>query len=131
MARVSFSQYSMWSSCPQQYKLSYIDKLYWYSTNNLSLTLNLKDSIKFRGLHQKLLHQRLYTLCTKMINLLFNFLDPILSTFQWHSKIFPYFILITRVHTFHLKSLLLINYYQKIRWIKFKYVFMIFYRKYN
>lgn len=27
MARVSFSQYSMWSSCPQQYKLSYIDGL--------------------------------------------------------------------------------------------------------
>ena len=27
MARVSFSQYSMWTSCPQQYKLSYIDGL--------------------------------------------------------------------------------------------------------
>ena len=27
MARVSYSQYSMWSSCPQQYKLNYIDKL--------------------------------------------------------------------------------------------------------
>jgi hypothetical protein len=27
MARVSFSQYGMWSSCPQQYKLNYIDKL--------------------------------------------------------------------------------------------------------
>lgn len=27
MARVSFSQYSMWSSCPHQYKLSYIDGL--------------------------------------------------------------------------------------------------------
>jgi len=27
MAKVSFSQYSMWSSCPQQYKLNYIDKL--------------------------------------------------------------------------------------------------------
>jgi hypothetical protein len=27
MARVSFSQYSMWNSCPQQYKLSYIDGL--------------------------------------------------------------------------------------------------------
>lgn len=26
MAKVSFSQYSMWSSCPQQYKLNYIDK---------------------------------------------------------------------------------------------------------
>jgi hypothetical protein len=25
MARVSFSQYSMWSGCPQQYKLAYID----------------------------------------------------------------------------------------------------------
>lgn len=27
MARVSFSQYSMWSTCPQQYKLAYIDGL--------------------------------------------------------------------------------------------------------
>lgn len=27
MAKVSFSQYSMWSNCPQQYKLTYIDKL--------------------------------------------------------------------------------------------------------
>ena len=27
MARVSFSQYAMWSGCPQQYKLSYIDEL--------------------------------------------------------------------------------------------------------
>lgn len=27
MARVSFSQYSMWSGCPQQYKLAYIDGL--------------------------------------------------------------------------------------------------------
>jgi hypothetical protein len=27
MAKVSFSQYSMWTSCPQQYKLAYIDKL--------------------------------------------------------------------------------------------------------
>ena len=27
MARVSFSQYSMWGTCPQQYKLAYIDKL--------------------------------------------------------------------------------------------------------
>lgn len=27
MARVSFSQYSMWSTCPYQYKLSYIDDL--------------------------------------------------------------------------------------------------------
>ena len=27
MGRVSYSQYSMWSSCPQQYKLNYIDKL--------------------------------------------------------------------------------------------------------
>jgi RecB family exonuclease len=34
MARVSFSQYSMWSSCPQQYKLSYIDKLS-ESTSNI------------------------------------------------------------------------------------------------
>ena len=34
MARVSFSQYSMWSSCPQQYKLSYIDGLS-ESTSNI------------------------------------------------------------------------------------------------
>jgi len=27
MARVSYSQYSMWTSCPQQFKLNYIDKL--------------------------------------------------------------------------------------------------------
>lgn len=33
MARVSFSQYSMWSSCPQQYKLSYIDGLSESSSN--------------------------------------------------------------------------------------------------
>jgi hypothetical protein len=33
MARVSFSQYSMWSSCPQQYKLSYIDGLSDSSSN--------------------------------------------------------------------------------------------------
>lgn len=34
MARVSFSQYSMWSSCPQQYKLNYIDGLS-KSTSNI------------------------------------------------------------------------------------------------
>ena len=33
MAKVSFSQYSMWSSCPQQYKLAYIDKLSESSSN--------------------------------------------------------------------------------------------------
>jgi RecB family exonuclease len=33
MARVSFSQYSMWSSCPQQYKLHYIDGLSESSSN--------------------------------------------------------------------------------------------------
>jgi hypothetical protein len=33
MARVSFSQYSMWSSCPLQYKLSYIDDLRQSSSN--------------------------------------------------------------------------------------------------
>lgn len=27
MAKVSYSQFSMWSSCPQQFKLNYIDKL--------------------------------------------------------------------------------------------------------
>jgi hypothetical protein len=33
MAKVSFSQYSMYSSCPQQYKLNYIDKLGQSSAN--------------------------------------------------------------------------------------------------
>jgi hypothetical protein len=33
MARVSFSQYGMWSSCPHQYKLNYIDKLGESSSN--------------------------------------------------------------------------------------------------
>lgn len=33
MARVSFSQYSMWSSCPQQYKLAYVDGLRESSSN--------------------------------------------------------------------------------------------------
>ena len=33
MARVSFYQYGMWSSCPQQYKLNYIDKLGESSSN--------------------------------------------------------------------------------------------------
>lgn len=36
MARVSFSQYSMWSTCPQQYKLSYIDGL---SISNANINL--------------------------------------------------------------------------------------------
>lgn len=33
MARVSFSQYSMWSNCPHQYKLAYIDDLRESSSN--------------------------------------------------------------------------------------------------
>lgn len=33
MAKVSFSQYSMWHSCPHQYKLAYIDKLGESSSN--------------------------------------------------------------------------------------------------
>jgi hypothetical protein len=33
MARVSYSQFSMWSSCPQQYKLQYVDKLGVYNSN--------------------------------------------------------------------------------------------------
>jgi hypothetical protein len=33
MTRVSFSQYSTYSSCPQQYKLNYIDKLGESSSN--------------------------------------------------------------------------------------------------
>ena len=36
MARVSFSQYSTWKSCPQQYKLNYIDELS-QSKSNISL----------------------------------------------------------------------------------------------
>jgi hypothetical protein len=33
MTRVSYSQYSLWSQCPKQYKLQYIDKLGVYSGN--------------------------------------------------------------------------------------------------
>ena len=33
MAKVSFSQYGMWSACPQQYKLNYIDKVGESSSN--------------------------------------------------------------------------------------------------
>ena len=33
MARVSFSQYSMWSACPHQYKLAYVDGLRESSSN--------------------------------------------------------------------------------------------------
>lgn len=33
MARVSYSQFSMWSTCPQQYKFNYIEKLGVYSGN--------------------------------------------------------------------------------------------------
>jgi hypothetical protein len=33
MAKVSFSQYSMYSTCPHQYKLNYIDKLGTYESN--------------------------------------------------------------------------------------------------
>lgn len=33
MARVSYSQYSIWSTCPQQYKLNYVDKLGIYVSN--------------------------------------------------------------------------------------------------
>ena len=33
MAKVSYSQYTMWSSCPQQFKLNYIDKLGTSSAN--------------------------------------------------------------------------------------------------
>lgn len=36
MARVSFSQYSLWASCPHQYKLKYIDELS-QSTSNIHL----------------------------------------------------------------------------------------------
>jgi hypothetical protein len=31
MARVSYSRYSMWTTCPQQYKFNYVDKLGVYS----------------------------------------------------------------------------------------------------
>ena len=33
MGRVSYSQYSMWSACPQQYKLKYVDKIGVYESN--------------------------------------------------------------------------------------------------
>ncbi len=48
MARVSFSQYSMWSSCPQQYKLSYIDGLS-QSTSNI-------HSVFGTAMHETLQH---------------------------------------------------------------------------
>ena len=48
MARVSFSQYSMWSSCPQQYKLAYIDGLS-QSTSNI-------HSIFGTAMHETLQH---------------------------------------------------------------------------
>ena len=35
MAKVSYSQYTMWANCPQQYKLAYIDKLS-ESTSNIN-----------------------------------------------------------------------------------------------
>jgi len=48
MARVSFSQYSMWSLCPQQYKLSYIDGLS-ESTSNI-------HSVFGTAMHETLQH---------------------------------------------------------------------------
>jgi RecB family exonuclease len=48
MARVSFSQYSMWSSCPQQYKLAYIDGLS-QSTSNI-------HSVFGTAMHETLQH---------------------------------------------------------------------------
>ena len=48
MARVSFSQYSMWSSCPQQYKLAYIDGLS-ESTSNI-------HSVFGTAMHETLQH---------------------------------------------------------------------------
>ena len=35
MAKVSYSQYTMWANCPQQYKLAYIDDLS-ESTSNIN-----------------------------------------------------------------------------------------------
>lgn len=48
MARVSFSQYSMWSTCPQQYKLAYIDGLS-ESTSNI-------HSVFGTAMHETLQH---------------------------------------------------------------------------
>lgn len=48
MARVSFSQYSMWSTCPQQYKLAYIEGLS-ESTSNI-------HSIFGTAMHETLQH---------------------------------------------------------------------------
>jgi len=48
MARVSFSQYSMWSTCPQQYKLAYIDGLS-QSTSNI-------HSVFGTAMHETLQH---------------------------------------------------------------------------
>ena len=47
MAKVSYSQYSMWSSCPQQFKLNYIDKLGTVTTNiNLLFGTSLHEVIQ-------------------------------------------------------------------------------------
>ena len=48
MAKVSFSQYSMWSTCPQQYKLAYIDGLS-ESTSNI-------HSVFGTAMHETLQH---------------------------------------------------------------------------
>ena len=33
MSRVSYSQFSMWSHCPKQYKLNYVDRIGEYESN--------------------------------------------------------------------------------------------------
>lgn len=93
MARVSFSQYSTWMSCPNQYKLSYIDKL-GENKSNISLifgtamheviqsyvdvclrvskkqadrSMNLKDILteKIRELYLKESKENTVNVCTK------------------------------------------------------------------
>ena len=46
MGRVSFSQYNMWSSCPQQYKLNYIDKLGESSQHSHNLWFMVNETIQ-------------------------------------------------------------------------------------
>ncbi len=112
MARVSFSQYSMWSSCPNQYKLAYIDKLSESTSNihavfgtamhetlqeylNICLrisksqadkTINLKDFLKerMRQLYLKESNNGEIDICTK--EELVEFLEDGNILLDWFQK---------------------------------------------
>jgi hypothetical protein len=112
VARVSFSQYSMWSSCPNQYKLAYIDKLSESTSNihavfgtamhetlqeylNICLrisksqadkTINLKDFLKerMRQLYLKESNNGEIDICTK--EELVEFLEDGNILLDWFQK---------------------------------------------